>query len=101
MPFPPGGVADRVARPVAEALARELKQVVIVENKVGAGRLIEYLDASEFLTYWDIDAKQMTEALRLSARSSDPAAVIAASSAWCRIFYVCSAWKLSWQGSTN
>jgi len=37
VPFPPGGVADTVARPVAEALSRELKQTVIVENKVGAG----------------------------------------------------------------
>lgn len=37
VPFPPGGVADTVARPVAEALSRELKQSVIVENKAGAG----------------------------------------------------------------
>ena len=37
VPFPPGGVADTVARPVAESLSRELKQTIVVENKVGAG----------------------------------------------------------------
>ena len=37
VPFPPGGVADTVARPVAEALSRELKQTVVIENKAGAG----------------------------------------------------------------
>ncbi|WP_291476505.1 tripartite tricarboxylate transporter substrate binding protein [Acidovorax sp.] len=37
VPFPPGGVADTVGRPVAEAMARFLKQSVVVDNKAGAG----------------------------------------------------------------
>jgi len=37
VPFPPGGVADIVARPVADAMSRVLNTPVVIENKPGAG----------------------------------------------------------------
>lgn len=37
VPFPPGGVADTVGRPVAEAMGKHLNQTVVVVNRGGAG----------------------------------------------------------------
>ncbi len=37
VPFPPGGVADLTARPVAVGMEKALKQPVVVANKQGAG----------------------------------------------------------------
>lgn len=36
VPFPPGGIADLTARPLAPALERYLKQPVVITNKSGA-----------------------------------------------------------------
>jgi tripartite-type tricarboxylate transporter receptor subunit TctC len=40
--FPPGGIADLTARPLAPALERILKQPVIVANKPGAAGAVGY-----------------------------------------------------------
>ena len=37
VPFAAGGAIDAMARPIADALGRELGQAVIVDNKPGAG----------------------------------------------------------------
>ena len=37
VPFPPGGVADITARPLAHVMGRLVKQSVVVVNKPGAG----------------------------------------------------------------
>src|SRR5215470_8009492 len=37
VPFPPGGIADLTARPLAASMERLVKQPVVVSNKAGAG----------------------------------------------------------------
>ena len=52
VPFPPGGVADTVGRPVAEAMARHLRQPIVVENKGGAGGGTRRAGAAVNRRYW-------------------------------------------------
>lgn len=40
VPTPPGGAYDRTMRPIAQEMAAQLKQPVIVENRPGAGNII-------------------------------------------------------------
>ena len=37
VPFPPGGVADIVGRPLAAIMEKSLKHPVVVVNRTGAG----------------------------------------------------------------
>src|SRR4249920_2270104 len=37
VPFPPGGVADIVGRPLAAMMEKSLKQPVVIVNRTGAG----------------------------------------------------------------
>jgi tripartite-type tricarboxylate transporter receptor subunit TctC len=40
VPFPPGGVADIVGRPLAAVMQKSLKQPVVVVNRTGAGGVV-------------------------------------------------------------
>ena len=62
--FVPAGTPEPIVQKLRAAASKAAvdPQVVAIINR--AGSPIEYLDAPEFQTYWDADAKVMTEAVR-------------------------------------
>ena len=46
VPFPPGGVADIVGRPLALTMEKTLKQPVVVQNRTGAGGALGMREAA-------------------------------------------------------
>jgi tripartite-type tricarboxylate transporter receptor subunit TctC len=47
VPFPPGGVADIVGRPLAATMEKTLKQPVVVVNRTGAGGALGMREAAK------------------------------------------------------
>jgi tripartite-type tricarboxylate transporter receptor subunit TctC len=65
--FVPSGTSDAITNRL-----RDAAKVASTDEKVrsvinAAGSPIQYLDAPEFQSYWDADAKQMQEAVRVRA----------------------------------
>src|SRR5215208_5419051 len=46
VPFPPGGVADIVGRPLAATMEKTLKQPIVVVNRTGAGGALGIREAA-------------------------------------------------------
>ena len=62
--FVPAGTPDDIVQKLRAAAAKAARDPKVVETINRAGSPIEYQDAPEFQTYWDADAKLMTEAVR-------------------------------------
>jgi tripartite-type tricarboxylate transporter receptor subunit TctC len=62
--FVPAGTPDDIAAKLRAAAKKVATDPAVVATINRAGSPIEYLDAPEFQTYWDADAKLMVEAVR-------------------------------------
>ena len=62
--FVPAGTPDDVVQKLRAASRKVAMDPNVVNTINRAGSPIEYLDAPDFQTYWDADAKDMVEAVR-------------------------------------
>jgi len=62
--FVPAGTPEAIVHKLRAAARKAAADPQVVATINRAGSPIEYLDAPEFQTYWDADAKLMTEAVR-------------------------------------
>jgi tripartite-type tricarboxylate transporter receptor subunit TctC len=62
--FVPAGTPDAIVKALRAAAAKAAVDPQVVATINRAGSPVEYLDAPEFQTYWNADAKLMTEAVR-------------------------------------
>ncbi len=62
--FVPAGTPDAIVQRLRAAAKKVAADPAVVQTINRAGSPIEYLDAPEFQTYWDADAKLMTAAVR-------------------------------------
>ena len=62
--FVPAGTPEAIVQKLRAAARKAAADPQVVATITKAGSPIEYLDAPEFQSYWDGDAKLMTEAVR-------------------------------------
>jgi tripartite-type tricarboxylate transporter receptor subunit TctC len=61
--FVPAGVPDDIVQRLRAAARKAAQDPAVVQVINKAGSPVEYLDAPEFQTYWDADARRMTDAV--------------------------------------
>jgi len=66
--FVPAGTPEGVERRLRDALRKVASDPAVQQTVLRAGSPIEYLDAPAFATYWQQDAKLMTEAVQKIGR---------------------------------
>lgn len=60
----PAGTPESVAQKLRAAARQVANDPQVIQTIQRAGSPIEYLDAPEFQTYWDQDARVMVDAVR-------------------------------------